>query len=667
LECLIILAGGSLSVYSAPADVSVFIKNIFQHVQWKPSFSPKSVARVHQFVLRAARSHLEVLHTLGLSGGRPSGSEILPALQTSLGDRLYSSWGGVCSRPPPLLADLVALPKSPPSRCLVLDHLPPLWRDYYADPARVLLPPAEAAAQRRLQPTLRPFVGASFSELCKLYLRLTTLQMVGWTVASRAKVLNGVFAVPKDTDSSGNILSQRFIVDCRLFNLICKLSEGLELVSPADLARLRTEPQRSLYIMKFDLSNFYHHLFVPPWMHLYLCLPPVRAHAMGPDYSAQFGGPDVLITPYCLSLPMGFLNAVHIAQHVNEFVLASTPLFALRPIGPTQDGDIGIGRRGIYIDDAFAVSYDKSQLDRCVPAMHSAYRAANLEPNSKKEVLPCTSAQILGLEFDGTRHIIRPRPEKLILLIQATRWVLLHRFSTGRALQMLVSHWMWFCLLVRPSLCILSAVFAFINKFSTTRRPQLLWHNVRGELEALCRLAPLFEAHLDAPLFSKVLCTDASTVGGAVCSTPLTESMRSQLHVWISERRAFDVNSRSASMFSSVFPSQIWRTMFSFTWAFPEHINVLELRTLLDAVRWVISHPGDSLRVPAFVDSQVVQAIVSKGRTSSRSLVYVLRHLSCLLLATGISLSCFYVPSALNPADAPSRHPRPLRNVWDPD
>ena len=55
------------------------------------------------------------------------------------------------------------------------------------------------------------------------------------------------------------------------------------------------------------------------------------------------------------------------------------------------------------------------------------------------------------------------------------------------------------------------------------------------------------------------------------------------------------------------------------------------------------------------VDSQVVLAVVVKGRSSSLQLNRVLKKLNCLLIASGMKLCLAYVSTDQNPADRPSR------------
>jgi hypothetical protein len=108
--------------------------------------------------------------------------------------------------------------------------------------------------------------------------------------------------------------------------------------------------------------------------------------------------------------------------------------------------------------------------------------------------------------------------------------------------------------------------------------------------------------------------------------------------------------------FYTTVSSQPWRTLISKPWSGLEHINALELRAVLLAVHWLLSYPTSLCRrVYLLVDSTVTFFTLWKGRSSSPHLLLILRKINALLLAGSITLLPGWLPSEVNPADAPSR------------
>ena len=116
-------------------------------------------------------------------------------------------------------------------------------------------------------------------------------------------------------------------------------------------------------------------------------------------------------------------------------------------------------------------------------------------------------------------------------------------------------------------------------------------------------LSPLLTAHLSMDWLDTVVATDASTVGMGVVATTLSPMD--------SERSLGEVR---------------WSTIVSRRWDYEEHINVLECRAVVTAVRWLLSKPRSlHSRVFLLSDSQVVVGAVSKGRSSSFQILTRLR------------------------------------------
>ena len=108
----------------------------------------------------------------------------------------------------------------------------------------------------------------------------------------------------------------------------------------------------------------------------------------------------------------------------------------------------------------------------------------------------------------------------------------------------------------------------------------------------------------------------------------------------------------------------VWRTVCGWTWrGSKEHINNLEMRAILCALKWrIIKMKGNKQRMVHLTDSLVCLHTLTRGRTSSRKLRRTVARINSLLLLSQNSAVWTYVHTALNPADAPSRGRR--RRKW---
>jgi hypothetical protein len=236
-------------------------------------------------------------------------------------------------------------------------------------------------------------------------------------------------------------------------------------------------------------------------------------------------------------------------------------------------------------------------------------------------------------------------------------------------------------------------VYRFIEM--ADRRRFDLWSSVRSELQQLLALAPLLRAKLDADIHPRVIATDASTLAAGVVTSSLADLepnawpvCSSRVHatrqplalssVWRTDTWGTDMqlgpnassspigNTASAltdthtdlydRFYSSVWNAR-WSRVISVPWQWTDdHINALELRAALLAVHWLLSFPSSmGKRAYLLTDSTVAHFALWKGRSSSPSLLLVLRKISALLLSSGVTLLVGWIPSEVNPADAASR------------
>jgi hypothetical protein len=252
---------------------------------------------------------------------------------------------------------------------------------------------------------------------------------------------------------------------------------------------------------------------------------------------------------------------------------------------------------------------------------------------------------------------------------------------TGRQLSRLLGSWVWCLMLRRPALALLLHAYRYIAVAG--ERPLTLWPSVRHELICLMALTPLLQTDLSASFHQRVYATDASDIAAGVVATPLTPALSSGLYSLSSsaarnllpsprslergthrahgaldsaESPSTPTDGPAGRALHSLIDSVRWSTLVSSPWRHAQHINALELHAVLLALRHALSSP-DSVchRLFLLVDSSVAFYALWKGRSSSGQLLPVLRHINALLLVSGCALQTCWIPSAWNPADAPSR------------
>jgi hypothetical protein len=285
---------------------------------------------------------------------------------------------------------------------------------------------------------------------------------------------------------------------------------------------------------------------------------------------------------------------------------------------------------------------------------------------------------------------------------------------SGRLIRKLIGLWTWQLLLARPALSVLRNVYRYMAVVGEGER--VLWPSVRRELICLLSLFPLLRVSLLSQWHSRLIATDASEMAAGVVSTELTAQLfdllwplsasrhtqnahigrlvsRRQLrnggggqNVDIEvERVEFELLQPGSSLMrtlrlqgpdvrvdrllraddymATVASESIhWRVLISSTWRWTSHINQLELGAVVLALRRLLSSPTvPGSRLMLLCDSAVVTYSLMKGRTSSRGMVTGMQQVAALLLSSGCRLGVVWIPTEVNPADAPSRSYSQLR------
>ena len=580
----------------------------------------------------------------------------------------------------PIVASRVALP-SELNKVPLTRVLPPhLVQTYNTFSPSLLRSEEEIDILSHTDPIGPPRIGGSRAEYVALVGRMHKVHMMAFTNTPLA--VNGMFCVGKD------VLSDRVIIDARPANRLFVDSPHVELANPSHLASLQIPRGSRMLTGKSDLSNFYHHLELPRWMCPFFCLPPLRPEellSLGLD-PAGCGG----VYPMCTTLPMGFSHAVFLAQESHMHVLYSVgavrkednlveqPSFVLCPTSVVH---------GIVIDDFFLFSLSHPHASAVFARVLAAYKLAGFVVKPSKIVAPTLDAvKVIGMQMGGPLSRVQLPAETMRLLLHHTLAVLQRGSCTGLAMSHVIGRWTWAMLLCRPSLAVLQRVYHFIER--ADRRRFRLWPSVRWELWTLLGLAPLLLASLDAETHPRIIASDASLQAAGVVVAPLSAPLHNEMQACCGCHTAIvqqleeeqlltqspsgsirsdletacdcEVKLNSSATTAAGLYKQVsvapWTQVVSAPWRYLEHINVLELRAVALALHWLLSYPSAMRRrVFLLVDSTVALFSLLKGRSSSPQLLFVLRKIGALLLASGVCLLSGWLPSAINPADAASR------------
>jgi len=447
------------------------------------------------------------------------------------------------------------------------------------------------------------------------------------SLTTQPKIINGVFCVPKDDKED------RLIIDAVFANAWFVEPAKVRLPDPSHLARLIVSADSGpLYVAKSDLSNFYHHLALPQWIRPYFCLVGVRASALGLEGDHE-------VYPMLHTVPMGWSHSVNVAQAVHEHTLysggaldrsaslLSPASLVLSPSAPCH---------GAYIDDLFILGHNEEtvngQLDSCIQAYkHRGF----LVKDSKVVRATANGVVVLGLFIDGHRHTVSLDVESKLQLILSTLKLLSQPTVSGVELASIVGRFTWAMLVRRPSMQVFHRVYRFIH--TRKDKQSQMWPSVIRELLMACGLLPLLSASLIAPVSNRVIATDASELAGAVMSRPCDPRVDSLLSG------------------PSIQHAQAWSLIIQHRWRWQEHINALELRSILLALLWLVSCKQVGQRILLLTDSSVCLGVLNKGRSSARTLRLIHNTVAALCLGAGIVVLPTHVPSELNPADSPSR------------
>lgn len=550
-----------------------------------------------------------------------------------LNNWLDSLFDSTRSAPVPVMSHKVALPPDGFRPMPLEPYLPPELRQWWDSPTLFVDPPVAAR--------VRPFHNVPDSEYVPLLTLLQSRNMISFT-PDPPRVINGMFGVPKGVDEI------RLIYDCRPANVYLDQLPRVELPTPACLERL---PAWVSFLVKCDLSSYYHTLAVPAQWRTFFGFRAVRGADVGlPQWPKVY--------PVAHTLPMGFRASVVLGQQIHKQVLqpyfaSMTARFGCQFIDLMDEQAVLHAKPGavlylVYLDDVVMFSNKDYLLNALLDALVSHYRRVGLLVKESKVQRPSTSGVVLGVFVALDARLIRPTEANLAWLWTAIPEVLVShdRTPTLAMLERLVGKATWALLTRRPLFSILSSTYAFLERFRTlpAGTTMRMWPGVVDELYTLWSLLPVVHSRFGSHLASQVWATDAqgpNDLDHGGIGVVRTEAI-SAATVWL--------------CLEDSLPTPVtWNTMLSMRFRHYRHVNEAETLALVQTLIFALQDAVDRRHV-ILSDNEAAIGCLRKGRSSSPRMLPWCR-LWCALLLNHDSPVPFlrYIPSALNPADGPSR------------
>ena len=393
------------------------------------------------------------------------------------------------------------------------------------------------------------------------------------------------------------------------------------------------------------------------------------------------------------SLAMGDSSACNFAQashlgvllqagalHVGELLVhAAAPPRNLLSVGLVIDDLIIIERvltsQLAAIRDGEFTPASSRRLDAAL----AGYAVAPLNYSEKKTFRAVTKAIFWGSDCCGETGIVRAAPSKFWPLVLLTMRVLQLGLTTRGLLESLLGSWVAVFLLRRRLLSLIDVTFRAVQ-VGTSRTIIRLSPELAAELASFVSLGFLAVVELRAQPCAAIFATDASSQWQAAVSAPVSasvvsEALRHSLQkgawsrllsppsAWLKEHdmlepqqelpgeQPFAAHPLAAALAQVPQFRVLWRREYKSR----VHINVAELEAYL---REEARLAGRACAAKALfgLDSQVALGALVKGRSASPILNRMLSASLGPLLGSRIFPHFMFFPSALNPADDPTRH-----------
>jgi len=523
------------------------------------------------------------------------------------------------------------------------------------------------------------FTGVRREHTCE-YAKLVCRQLVSCKVALVSKVQAGasIFAVGKKDSAK---LREVWCGD-RVSLAAKRPPKPKHLASPSALLKLECTADSTFLVSKRDGRCLFDQLKAPVPLQRWFGRPSVLVQDLVDNGSLTLAqirqhyldkGTLELhhrVFPVSTVFPMGFSWSSYVAQNTMLHVCDAAGLQSGRILSDDLPGPQ-------RTDSAFALATDdvmvftrtgEASTRKTSRNLDRAFQRHGVIKHSAKDVSAATTATCVGIDVDSGRYL-SPHAASLCKVIAAVTHMSSRKTDlliSPLQLAALLGVMQWECQLNRPTYSIFYHVYEF-TKSLPDDVPKRLPSQAFQELLMFICLAPCLEADLARPWLNEVVASDASPVFGFgvssyKCSAGFARSV-GRLSVQPGAYAEVDLDIPGAAKRPKLgTPHRIgvhmaqFKAVLSLRAQYKAHSGSLEAAGVSVMLRWLLRTPAKhSSRVAAMIDAKAVLGAVCKGRSSAPTLRLELRRIAALSLAGDWYLNYVYVPSAYNPADAPSR------------
>ena len=498
-----------------------------------------------------------------------------------------------------------------------------------------------------------------------------------------------VFTVPKATGGLREVWHGRYIS-----SLAPPPPKPRHQPTPACMLDLEVSADRPMLMSKRDAVSYFDSLAAPDRARNWFARPSAKAgeslnifditrtHVLINYVDGDFDSDrdqNVRLFPVACCWPMGFSWSSAVAQDVMLHQTSSAGLgddMLLADDKPSPNFSLVDECFSVCTDDVIHWARSEAIAKRRLGVLDNVWKEAGIMRKPEKDLDWGLHGVALGCDYDGADGWLDASASKQLQSISDAAFLLTERQASPNNVMRLMGSLQWFDLLNRSKLAGYESIYGF-EQLPHPDQLRLLPSLVRSELQASIALSVFWSADLSRRYLPFISASDASgEYGFGVCAAAASSKQVRQVAAYAEKRRDYVVldDTVSKGVDKGVKKRQgvsrhldlnqnDFKTILSIRARQPAHANVLECEAFLLWLRWLTrTSRHHNARAVCLVDSKVLLGCATKGRSSSKALLRVMRRAGAIQLAANILVRLVYTPTEYNPSDLASRgiRSRPL-------